>query len=396
MGAIRISQAVSSTETSLSPLVIFDSTDTASSYYIYISRDDTGERSGDLGFAYDGSHPWWSKSYTFSGLTPGTAYNFTAEVTHTGTGQTTTYLYAAISTIGTKPVAPTDAVSVIHYSSSGTTINMQVTNAYGATSIDWSTPFGNYTRTVQSVPYIETFYAPEYGTEYVIGANGWNSAGYAPRQKLAYSMTEPKIPGLSSGGSANNTIMINVNMSGGWDRVEIEMWTIDATSKLSTQTKYSDGSQSFSVTFGNLVANASYLFRGISYKAASYAGGYAPNSGYGGWLTVKNDKTRPANWVWTTASDSNGHKISGATFAMLATEWNTFTNRINGFRDYKGLAAYSFSNAVKGNSFMFYMFNEAKTSIEAMNTTGVAQKTTGDDVLAANLNSLMNGLNNIA
>lgn len=288
---------------------------------------------------------------------------------------------------------PTDRVSMVHHSSNGRTINMQVLNAYGATTIDWKTPFGNYSRSVQSTPYTESFTAPSYGTEYVIGAVGRNSAG-SVGEKLANTMTEPATPSINSGGSADNTITINVNPTGGWTTIEVEMWTIDATSRLAIKTQGWNGGSSFNVQFGGLVANASYLFRTRASKTASY-GGYSPTTAWGGWLTVKNESTKPTHWKWTTAQNSNGHKISGAQFSMLATEWNSFTQRINAVRKYKNLSNYSFTTVSRGGTFYFYLFNEANTAIGAMNSTGLANVTRGDKVYASYFNALMNALNNI-
>jgi hypothetical protein len=392
MAPVSMSQAVSSQDTSIAPMVIFDAGDLASNYYVYITRQDTGERSNDLGFAYDSNHPNWSRSYTFSGLTQGTTYDFQAEVTGTN-GGSTTYLYASMKTTGTIPSPPTDRISMVHSSSSGKTINMQVLNTYGATSIQWNTPWGTYTRSVSSTPYIESFTAPAYGTEYTIGAIGQNSAG-SVGEKLSNTMTEPDMPSISSGGSSNNTITVNVSVSGGWSSIDVEMWTSDGASKLATRSQGYNGSQSFSVSFGGLVANASYLFRAIAYKTASY-GGYSPNSGYGGWLTIKNNVLRPANWLWTTGKDANGHKVSGANYSMLASEWNAFTTRINDFRKFRDLTDYSFTTAYSGNNFMYYMFNEAKTAIDAISATGVLQKTTGNSVLASDFNRMMDTLNSI-
>jgi hypothetical protein len=288
---------------------------------------------------------------------------------------------------------PTDRVSMVHHSSNGRTINIQVLNAYGATVIDWKTPFGNYTRSVGSTPYIESFNAPSFGTEYVIGAIGRNNSG-SVGEKLANTMTEPAIPSINNGGSANNTITINVSPQGGFTTIEVEMWTIDASSRLAVKSQGWNGGYSFTVEFGGLVPNASYLFRTRASKTASY-GGYSPTTSWGGWLTVKNEATRPTNWYWTTAQNSNGHKISGVQFSMLATEWNSFTQRINGFRKYKNLSDYPFTTVSRGGIFYFYLFNEANAAIGNMNSTGIGNVTTGNKVYASYFNALMNALNNI-
>ena len=314
---------------------------------------------------------YWNGSWGYTSefdisLSTGYSYSVYTRMQVGSTWYEGDYYYEPVSFYFTPPPPPppSDRPSIIHHSSSGTTINMQVLNAYGATSIEWKTPWGSYTRSVYSTPYIESFNAPSYGTEYTIGAIGINSGGRTG-EKLAYTMTEPRIPSISSGGSFNNTITVNISTSGGWDRIEVEMWDINATRNIATRTLYSGNT----AEFGGLAANASYLFRAISYKTASY-GGYSPNSGYGGWLTIKNEVALPTPWKWTTSQNSNGHKISGAKFSMLASEWNDFSQRINAYRKYRGLGDYSFTRAYSGNTLYFYFFNEAKNAIEAMNTTG--------------------------
>lgn len=390
----RISNLTNPTNSSITVLIQFDQGDSASNYLAYIRCIETGQSSGDVGYSYSSSNPHWSQPYTFSGLTAGTTYSFQGEYRRVGSSY---WQYTPVNyytTAGVKPQRPTSEVTAYHYSSSGRTINIQVTGTYGATYIDWNTPWGSYTRSTRSTPYIESFTAPSYGTEYTIGAYGWNSVGYAPREKLIYTMSEPAIPSINDGGANNNTITINVNPNGGFTNIEVEMWTIDAASRLAVRNQGWNGGYSFSVQFGGLVTNASYLFRTRASKTASY-GGYSPTTSWGGWLTVKNEMTRPSNWVWTTAQNSNGNKISGANYNMLATEWNSFTQRINEFRKYRGSPETSFTSASRGMDFYYYMFNEANNAISGITSTGLSNVTRGDKVYASYFNGLKNSLNNI-
>jgi hypothetical protein len=394
----RISNASNPTDTSIEVLVQFDQGDDATQYLVYITCDQTGERSGDLGYRHSSGNIHWSRSHTFRNLEPGTYYSFTAEYRRVNTSNWY-YLYNSYYTTGVKPQKPTSEVTAYHHSSSGRTINIQVTGTYGATSVEWNTPFGFYDRSAYSYPYAESFTAPSYGTEYIIGAYGKNNSGYAPREKLIYTMTEPAIPSINSGGTSNNTVTINVTPQGEWTTIEVEMWTIDATSRIAVRPQGWNGGYAFSVQFGGLVANASYLFRARASKTASY-GGYSPTTNWGGWLTVKNEVTRPSNWKWTTSQNANGHKLPGAPFNVLASEWNSFTNRINQFREYKStennpIYPYPFTSVAKGNTFYFYYFNEANQAIGELRSTGTANVTSGSKVFASSFNSLMNTLNNI-
>lgn len=361
--------------------------------YRYVNNT-TGYSSGwyDISYLYI----YWNGSYGYTSnfdisLSPNYTYSVYTRMLVDSTWYNGDSWYEPVTFFFGAP--PTDRVSMIHHSSSGRTINMQVLNTYGATTIDWKTPFGNYSRPTYATPYIESFTAPAFGTEYVIGATGRNSAG-SVGEKLSNTMTEPAIPSINSGGASNNTITINVNPSGGWTTIEVEMWTIDATTRLSTKSQGWNGGYSFTVQFGGLVANASYLFRTRASKTASY-GGYSPTTAWGGWLTVKNEVARPLNWKWTTAQNENGHKVSGVNYSMLATEWNGFAQRVNDFRKYKALSDYPFTSAIKGGDFYYYIFNEANAAIGSMNSTGISNVTRGDKVYASYFNALMNSLNGI-
>jgi hypothetical protein len=94
-------------------------------------------------------------------------------------------------------------------------------------------------------------------------------------------------------------------------------------------------------------------------------------------------------------------KVSGQTFNLLATEWNGFTARINEFRYYKGFPTYSYTVAVPGMDFGWYMFNEARNQINDMSAyffrtpNMPATVASGDDVYASYLNDLVDCMNAI-
>lgn len=291
------------------------------------------------------------------------------------------------------PQKPSDRIAMDLWTASSSSITMRILGTYGATTVDWQvinqTTGGKnyYTRSTSGTPYYETFNGLTAGTEYVISANGYNAGGYAG-EKLANAMTNPATPSISKGTTTEkNTVAINVNPDGGFTSIEVEMWTIDATSRIAIRTQGWNGGGIFSVQFGALTPNASYLFRARATKTSSY---YSPNpSAWGSWLTIKNDMARPTDWAWYSA------KASGAEFNILAAEWNAFTVKINEFRMYKGLASATFTTAVRGQPFYFYQFNEARNAINAMRATGLGTVTTGDIIYASHLNTLSNTLNAI-
>lgn len=95
--------ATSINDTSIGVLMYVDPPP-ASNYYIYITCNETGVRSGDLGFGSGNA----SSSQTFYGLTPGTAYNFTGEIRPIS-GGSTQYIYRSFTTTGTPPPTAPDA-----------------------------------------------------------------------------------------------------------------------------------------------------------------------------------------------------------------------------------------------------------------------------------------------
>jgi hypothetical protein len=326
----------------------------------------------------------YSGELTFGAMVPFAKYQFRAiayKEYNSGYGG---WLYV------TNVVPPTTPL-MFHHSSSGTAITMEITNYYEAQYLDFRPSWTStvYREPIGRINYI--FNAPAYGTEYTMAVRGVNAYGES-QDKLANVMTEPSIPSIS-GTVANNVASIKINAgSGQFTNLQVEWWNEQATIHYETKTATVSGA---TITFAGLESGKTYLFKARSYKVASYPGGYAPFSPYGGWLTLKNSVARPVNWTWVTATNGSGQKIQGATFQMTATEWNDFLARVNQFLMYKELPQRSYTSATKGNTFFFYMFNEANQGIGAMKGTGVGNVTTGSDILASQFNSLMNTLNSL-
>ena len=109
-------------------------------------------------------------------------------------------------------------------------------------------------------------------------------------------------------------------------------------------------------------------------------------------LSVSITSPRPNNWSWTNTISS------GSQIKLTAAEWNSFTSRINEFRDYKGLSAYSFTTAISGTTPIEYTIcNQAYTAINAITGHGTmpAQLTNGGPLYASFFNGLKDALNAI-
>ncbi len=111
-------------------------------------------------------------------------------------------------------------------------------------------------------------------------------------------------------------------------------------------------------------------------------------------------RVRPNNWSWSS------NVSSGEDFNISASEWNNFTDRIDEFRQYKGLADGTYSEAHVDGDFYAYQFNQAVNEISDMNpptsppstkvgVSDVSNPKDADDILASDLNQLKDSLNSI-
>lgn len=109
------------------------------------------------------------------------------------------------------------------------------------------------------------------------------------------------------------------------------------------------------------------------------------------YLIITPPASRPSNFSWTYA------KTQGQAFNLTATEWNSFTSKINEFRRYKGLSNYSFTYAYKGDTFTAAMYNQARKAIQAVDGYGtyIPTVSAGDNITAYAMNVLVSELNSI-
>lgn len=87
----------------------------------------------------------------------------------------------------------------------------------------------------------------------------------------------------------------------------------------------------------------------------------------GAWIGAKYFQTgsiRPSNWSWGSGL------VKGSPIELTASEWNNFLNRVNKFREYKGLSNYSFTSAVSGQPMTVAQVNQAWTAINEISGHG--------------------------
>ncbi len=97
-------------------------------------------------------------------------------------------------------------------------------------------------------------------------------------------------------------------------------------------------------------------------------------------------KPRPQNWVWWNSF------ITGQPFNVWANEWNSFCDRINAFRDYRGLSAAYMPSVSTGGHPLASDFNYASTAISQM---GSAASTvySGQNMTPSQFNGIRDALN---
>lgn len=148
-----------------------------------------------------------------------------------------------------------------------------------------------------------------------------------------------------------------------------------------------------STTNTSRTVSDSFLERGCNYKVRVFiVNSSGKVSETSSWINVSvPEKIRPNNFFWTYTKKANGN------FNLTATEWNSFTSRINEFRDYYGLSAYSFTKAYKNNTFTAAMYNQARTAIRAIDGYGtyIPYVYKGDEITAYMMNILVSELNSI-
>lgn len=138
---------------------------------------------------------------------------------------------------------------------------------------------------------------------------------------------------------------------------------------------------------GGLIPDTSY-----SFYCKFTKNGYSASSST---ISVTTLKAQPSNFYWEVA------KTAGGDFNIRATEWNSFTNKINQFRVYKGLSEASFTAAVAGNNFTATIFNQARNALNSLSSyfgsghTIPSTKSAGDDIYASYFNDMRDAMNSI-
>ena len=143
------------------------------------------------------------------------------------------------------------------------------------------------------------------------------------------------------------------------------------------------------VTMGNFEASTTYNYRMWQAKSDD---SYSVVPSYTSTFTTATMPVRPSNWSWINPITSGGsiYSVVGKNlYIMPATEWNSFTSRINEFRVYKGLSNYTFTSASSESGFTKTIINQALSAIRDMSgsftggNTLPSNRVTGDNIFVA-------------
>jgi hypothetical protein len=228
-----------------------------------------------------------------------------------------------------------------------------------------------------------------YGTQYEFRVKAGNSYGSSAYTSAATAYTLPKRATLAYTNFTGTAVTINISgMVGNWTSVRVNLY------RNGVFQSYRDilyGATA--TTFTGLTGGYTYTFTAATYHSLS--GLWSGNSN-----TLSLGTVRPMNFSWMFP------KVQGDTCVVGAVEWNAFCNRINLFREYKGVANYAFIDVSTGEDFAYTIFNNARTALNALSayftggntmppavTNNPASSTS--DVVANYFNQLVDCMNSI-
>lgn len=345
--------------------------------------------------------------WTFSGLNPSTRYTFSAKGYHGNSW----YGAGSISVVTDKLPLPdtpsppyisdrTDGGFRVYWSSTtnATRYTLKVRRSYD-----------NYTKYYSTSNTSYTVSGLQYGVLYFISVkatNGTGSSGYSTENPVT---TAPHIPSLHVGNTTTNSITINIGNIGtgygNWTRVEVNRRDTRYGSIVETLIA---NNPSKTVTFNGLEQGKTYYFDAISmfhyHSTDIYSARYSDK------ISVACD-SRPHNFSgfnFTSGQSMITHNYNGKLYAtvMPATTWNSFCDRVNAFREYRGLSTISFATAISYSSASrksdsefkaLTHFNPVRNAIADMSPsiTPPASKLAGSQVNAGDIMLLQSSLNSI-
>ena len=338
---------------------------------------------------------------TFSGLTINTEYKFNA-VTHYTVNSTllesiywSNDLYVATQIPGipsSSPVITSRGEGKLYLSWGSSTDASSYTLRYKHYDGIYHTISG-----ISNTTY--TLNNSEFGVTYTLSVKGDNNLGGSDYTSENLGTTAPKSPGdIIASEITTNSISIEIadGMEGNWDYIRVFAYQNGITPAYIDINKVNYDSGTRIVTWTGLTTGLEYRFLTLTYytiNETTLRSTFYSNNLY---ITTS---SRPSNFSW------NIPKVQGGDFNLTSVEWTNLQEKINEFRQYKGLSNYSFTTVSSGGIFYANLFNEVRNKIADMNLVGLPSTKLGvsdvvdpndaDDILASDLNSLVSCLNAI-
>lgn len=143
--------------------------------------------------------------------------------------------------------------------------------------------------------------------------------------------------------------------------------------------------ETFTSTSSTMAKSFFVLSAGNRYAINVYVNGVVLGAQYFSTSNGQVTPVRPDNWYWSGIEKDKPILLS-------ASSWNQFCERINEFRRYKGLSAYSFETVRSGGQMYAYQANQAVIAINEMNNI-LSYVWPGDTMSESFMKQLQNTLN---
>jgi hypothetical protein len=339
------------------------------------------------------SSPVYSPSPTGTGYTTGTGSfsGLTQNTTYTANGFVVAangVAYSTGSTTFTTQGVPIGTPSVSASALTGKQLSISWSSVSGATN--YNIFVDNFYKASTAGTSVTVSIDKEYYLYpiAVTPTNGYGTGSSGTTTVRSLDEIAPSVYPPTTGTVTSTSIVLNVS---GYDTTPSQ----GNASGLSGFYLYRNGS--FFTTVYQSGGNASYTFTGLT-ASTTYTLGAQAFDVQGNGSDIKSISvttpaavTRPSNFTWSSA------KTQGQNFNLTASEWTSLCSKINEFRTYKGLATYSFTSVASGDTFFFWIFNQAVTAISAMSppTSAPSSVSSGDTVTASAINRLRDSLNSI-
>ena len=321
---------------------------------------------------YVTTHEWTSgnlsnsTSSTITGLNPDTTYWLDAYATWDGVQY---FIGGASITTDSYAYLP-DTPTGIRYSrvDAGLKTSWNTTENADSYDIYLKRYYDGVEESLRVTSTTYTWTGLQYGVRYQFSVEANNAYGTSSRSGLYDMITAPRIPILSVVDTVNTTVTLGITgMSGNYTGFEVYVYDINGTHLRTVP------STSSTIAVTGLTKGITYKFNARSYYYSSVDSSNIFSAGYSAYTEIKCGGYRPDNWAWSY-SISSGAPVYRTVISnniiyadiMLATEWNNFTQRINDFRAYKGLANYNFTTVSVGTQCTAGIINQAVTAINAM------------------------------